>query len=97
MPLRYNDGREIEAEKIKRIKEELVNAFGGITASPPESAYQGIWKYAGVEYIDEIIKIEVVTPGDKVTKKFLKDFKDRLKEDLQQVDILITTHGIQIL
>src|SRR5262245_18167776 len=97
LPLKYNDGKEIEAEKIRRIKEELVDAFGGITVSPRESAYKGIWKYAGVEFIDEIIQIEVVTPGDKVTKQFLKDFKERLKKELQQVDILITTHGIQII
>jgi hypothetical protein len=27
----------------------------------------------------------------------LKDFKVRLKESLRQVDILITTHGIQVI
>ena len=53
--------------------------------------------FEGVEYIDDIIKVEIVTSGDKVTKKFLKDFKERLKESLRQVDILITTHGIQVI
>ena len=27
----------------------------------------------------------------------LKDFKERLKESLRQIDILITTHGIQVI
>ena len=97
LPLKYNDGKEIEAEKIKRIREELIDAFGGITVSSPSSPYQGTWKYGGVEYIDDIIKIEIIASGDKVTKKFLEDFKERLKESLQQVDILITTHGIQVI
>ena len=97
LPLKYNDGKEIEAEKIKQIKEELIGMFGAITVSSRSSPYQGTWKYGGVEYIDDIIKIEIVTSGDKVTKKFLKDFKERLKESLQQVDILITTHGIQVI
>jgi len=88
LPLKYNDGKEIEPEKIKQIKEELIGMFGAITVSSRSSPYQGTWKYGGVEYIDDIIKIEIVTSGDKVTKKFLKDFKERLKESLRQVDIL---------
>jgi len=97
LPLKYNDGRDIEPEKIKQIKEELIARFGAITASSRSSPYQGTWKYGGVEYIDDIIKVEIVTSDDKLTKQFLKDFKKRLKESLQQVDILITTHGIQVI
>jgi hypothetical protein len=28
LPLKYNDGTEIEAEKIKQIREELIAVFG---------------------------------------------------------------------
>ncbi|HEX7721256.1 MAG TPA: hypothetical protein VF397_03805 [Pyrinomonadaceae bacterium] len=95
--MKYNDGKEIEAAKIKQIREELIGIFGAITVSSRSSPYQGTWKYGGVEYIDDIIKVEIVAAGDKMTKKFLKDFKERLKEDLQQVDILITIQGIQVI
>ena len=97
LPLKYNDGKQIEPEKIKQIREELIGVFGAITVSSRSSPYQGTWKYGGVEYIDDIIKVEIVTSADKVTKKFLKDFKEHLKESLRQVDILITTHGIQVI
>ena len=97
LPLKYNDGKEIESEKIKQIREDLIGKFGAITVSSRSSPYQGTWKYGGVEYIDDIIKIEVVTSGDKITKKFLKDFKERIKKSLRQKDILITTHGIQVI
>lgn len=97
LPLKYNDGKEIEPEKIKQIREELIGEFGAITVSSRSSPYQGTWKYGGVEYIDDIIKIEVVTSSDKITKKFLKDFKERIRKSLRQKDILITTHGIQVI
>lgn len=97
LPLKYNDGKEIESEKIKRIREDLIRMFGAITVSSLSSPYQGTWKYGGVEYIDDIIKVEIVTSGDRATRKFLKDFKERLKESLRQVDILITTHGIHVI
>ena len=97
LPLKYNDGKNIEAETIRSIKEELVDAFGAVTVSSLSSPYQGTWKYGGVEFIDDIIKIEVVATNDRATNKFFKDFKEPLKESLQQIDILITTHGIQVI
>jgi hypothetical protein len=97
LPLKYNDGKDIEEEKLREVKAELVNAFGAITVSSLSSPYQGTWNYGGVEFIDDIIKIEVVATNDRATKKFFKGFKERLKESLQQIDILITTHGIQVI
>ena len=97
LPLKYNNGEVIESEKIVGVWDELAEAFGGMTVSPPSAPYQGRWKYGGVEYIDEIIKVEVVATNDRAAKKFLKEFKERLKESLQQIDILITTHGIQVI
>ena len=97
LPLKYNDGKDIEEEKLREIKTELVDAFGAITVSSLSSPYQGRWKYGGVEYIDDIIKIEIVATNDRATKRFFKDLKVRLKESLQQIDILITAHGIQVI
>ncbi len=97
LPLKYNNGKDIEEEKLREIKADLVEAFGAITVSSLSSPYQGRWKYGGVEYIDEIIKIEVVATNDRAAKKFLTEFKERLKESLRQIDILITTHGIQVI
>jgi hypothetical protein len=89
LPLSYSDGRPVEQEKIRRVHEELVAIFGSFAV--PD---RRVWKYDGVKYV-EIVKIEIITAGDKVPKKRLKDFKERVKESLQQIDILITTHGIQ--
>jgi hypothetical protein len=44
LPLKYNDGKEIEAEKIKRIREELISVFGALTVSSLSAPYQGSWK-----------------------------------------------------
>jgi len=97
LPLKYNDGEDIEEGKLREVKAELVDAFGAITVSSVFSPYQGRWKYGGVEYVDDIIKIEIVATNDRATKRFFKDFKERLKESLRQIDILITTHGIQVI
>ena len=90
LPLNYSDGEPIEQEKIKHVCEELIAAFGSF-AVPDRRA----WKYDGVRYV-EIMRFEIITTDDKVTKKRLKEFKVRLKESLGRVDILITTYGIQV-
>ena len=97
LPLRYNNGKPVEPTKISNICDELAETFGAITVSPLSAPNQGRWKYGGVEYIDDIIKIEVVTTRDRQTKKFFIEFKERLKTSLRQIDILITTHGIQVI
>jgi hypothetical protein len=95
LPLKYNDGREIEAEKIKQIREELIAVFGALTVSSQSAPYQGSWKYGGVDFIDDIIKIEIIAAGDRKTDKFFKEFKEHLKRLLKQIDILITAQNIR--
>ena len=94
LPLKYNDGREIEAEKIKQIREELIAVFGALTVSSQSAPYQGTWKYGGVDFIDDIVKIEIIAGNDRKTQRFFKPFKERLKRLLQQIDILITVQDI---
>ena len=90
LPLTYGDGKPIEQEKMWRVREDLVAIFGSFLVP-----YRRAWKYDRAKYT-EIVKIEIITTSDKVPKKRLRDFKERLKESLQQSDILIMTHGIQV-
>ena len=76
LPLKYNDGTEIEAEKIKQIREELIAVFGALTVSSQSAPYQGSWKYGGVDFIDDIIKIEIIAGADRKTKSSSKNSKN---------------------
>ena len=93
--MKYNDGKEIEPEKIKRIREELIAVFGALTVSSLSAPYQGSWKYGGVTFIDDIIKIEIITTDDRKVRTFFRSFKERLKRLLKQIDILITVQDIR--
>ena len=59
--------------------------------------YQGSWKYGGVTFLDDIIKIEIITTEDKKAERFFKDFKEQLKRFLKQIDILITAQDIRVI
>lgn len=81
LPLKYNDGTEIEPEKLKQIKEQLVAVFGAVTVSPLVAPFQGTWRYGGVEFIDEIIRFEIITErtfGPTCSSKSLRSNSNEL-------------------
>ena len=47
-----------------------------------------------MDFVEDIIKIEIIAVADRKTQKFFQDFKGRLKLLLQQVDVLITAQDI---
>lgn len=95
LPLKYNDGQEIEPEKLKQIRQQLIAVFGAITVSSLTAPFQGTWRYGGVEFVDDIIRFEIITEQDFRANAFFKSFKNQLKRTLRQFDILITVQEIE--
>src|SRR5438128_1700516 len=84
LPLNYNDGREIEAEKFDQTAEELCERFTGITEDTIRVA--GTWKYGGTRYRDTLFRIRVDTT-DRTASGYFKAQKEVWKERFQQLDI----------
>jgi hypothetical protein len=91
LPLRYNDGSPVEAEKCQRLQAELLDRFGGLTYFPQPN--QGYWKLGPVTYRDEIVIYRVLT-GSRGARRFLLRIKERLKEELDQEEILIVERNV---
>jgi hypothetical protein len=88
LPLNYSDGQSVEPERIRRVHLEVLSVFGSFTVP-----YQKSWEYHP-NSTTEIVKIEAIT-SSKITKKRLKNLKERLKESLRRSDILIMIRSIQ--
>jgi hypothetical protein len=94
LPLKHNDGSDIEAEKLDEIQHQLIAVFGALTMSSLSAPLQGKWRYGGVEFIDDIIRIDIIAKEDWDSIQFFKNFKRRLKRKLRQLDILITVQYV---
>ena len=94
LPLKYNDGTAIETEKLKEVQLQLIAVFGAMTLSSRSAPLQGKWRYGGVEYIDDIFRIEIIDREEWDSIQFFKNFKRRLKRNLRQLDILITVQYV---
>ena len=96
LPLRYNDGTEIEAEKLLLTKQELVQNFGALTVNP--QPVEGVWTYQGAEYQDLLFKYIVDVEQDTTqTQEFFQKFKDVLKVRFKQFDIWIVAYPIRVI
>lgn len=94
VPLYYNDGTPVEAEKFQELQEVLLNRFDGLTFFPQPN--KGFWKMAGVTYRDEIVVYRVITSTDGA-RAFLEDIKEELKAAFDQKEILIIERDVDAL
>jgi molybdopterin synthase catalytic subunit len=95
VPLNYNDGTPIEPRKLRRIQSRLLEHFDGLTFFPQPN--EGFWRMGGVTYRDEIVIYRVFSGHRRAARQFLSRFKDELKADLQQEEILIIERDVETL
>lgn len=95
VPLYYNDGSPVEAEKFQRLQEELLDRFEGLTFFPQPN--EGFWKMAGVTYRDEIVIYRVITVAEEDARQFLADLKEQMKSRFDQEEILIVERDVETL
>jgi len=95
LPLRYNDGRPIEEQKIDQTNLELIDRFSATTADMITAI--GSWKYQGTLYEDRLLRLIVDVQGSRTADDFFRNYKEILKARFEQIDIWISSHEIQIL
>jgi len=96
LPLKYNDGREIEPEKFLLTKNELGRKFGAVTVEPHPA--EGVWTQQGILYEDVLLKFIVDVEKDTpATRAFFRRFKTTLKSRFNQLDVWIVSFPIRII
>jgi hypothetical protein len=95
LPLRYNDGRPIEEEKIYQTREDLIARFDAVSFQP--GSVQGTWIQEGVRYEDEFRRVIVDVEDTPENHQFFLNLKPVLCERFQQIEIYIVSSPVDIL
>jgi hypothetical protein len=96
LPIRYNEGDEVEARKIYDSKEELMSHFGGLTADGIVRA--GSWRDAdGIRYDDETIRLTVDIDNTPAAIGTMTAYKANLLDRFRQKEIYIVSWAIDVL
>lgn len=93
-PLQFNDGREIPPEWLAEAVLEIVDHFGA--ASYETQKVEGHWRHGGILYRDNLVRILVDAPDSAKNRQWMRKFKARWKERLEQLELWMVSYCIEI-
>jgi len=94
LPRQFNDGRNVPAEWISLAVLEIGDHFGAV--SYETQVIEGRWQQAGVVYRDNLARIVVDAPDLKKSRAWMKEFKERWKRKLEQLEIWMVSYRIDV-
>ncbi len=96
LPLRDNEGRAFSRADFERVRTELTERFGGVTAFLQAPA-QGAWKdeEAGETTRDEVVLYEVM--AEELERAWWKDYRAQLEQRFRQEAILVRAQRVEML
>ena len=94
LPLQFNDGREIPSEWLAEAVLEIVDYFGA--ASYETQKVEGHWRHGGILYRDNLVRIVVDVPDSAKNRQWMREFKGRWKERLEQLELWMVSYRIEV-
>ncbi len=94
LPLQFNDGREIPPEWLAEAVLEIVENFGA--ASYETQKVEGHWRHQGILYRDNLVKIVIDAPDEEENREWMRDYKARWKQKLEQLELWLISYTIDI-
>ena len=73
---------------------EIVDRFGA--ASYETQRVEGHWQRGGVLYRDDLVRIYVDVPDSAANRRWMKDFKQRWKARLEQLELWMVSYRIDL-
>jgi hypothetical protein len=94
LPLQFNDGREIPGEWLAEAVLEVVEHFGA--ASYETQKLEGHWRYGDVLYRDNLVKLVVDASDLPANRQWMREFKERWKSRLEQIELWMVSYPIEV-
>jgi hypothetical protein len=94
LPQRYNDGREIPRKLLGQALGEIVDSFGAASFEP--SPIEGLWRFDDTIYSDSLSKIVIDVGDSEENREWMREFKARWKEKLEQVELWLVSYEIEV-
>ena len=95
LPLRHNDGRQVQADLFDQTRRELVAQFGAVSFFP--QSLLGIWTYEGDRFEDELVRLVIDVEDAPENREFFTRFKSVLLERFEQIEIYLASYPIDVL
>lgn len=94
LPVYAKDGRPFASAQFDRVRKEITDRFGGLTAYSRAPA-EGLWRKEGATGHDDILVLEVMTANFDMT--WWKGYRVELERRFQQDKIIIRTQTVRVI
>ena len=94
LPLQFNDGREVPPDWLAEAVLEIVKKFDA--ASYETQKVEGHWRHQGILYRDNLVKIVIDAADKEANREWMRDYKTRWKEKLEQLDLWLVSYTIDV-
>ena len=95
LPTSFKDGSTIPRKLTGQTLRELRKRFGSFSAETQPR--EGQWEHAGKVRRDLNARVFVDVPDTAENRQFFVEYKERLKERFQQIDIWMTTYLAEVI
>jgi hypothetical protein len=93
LPLYDNDGEPLPRARFAQVRQELTDRFGGVTAYLRSPA-RGVWRdHEGDVAHDDVVIHEVMV--ESLDRAWWAQYRERLRADFGQEELVIRTHPIE--
>jgi hypothetical protein len=93
LPVSDNDGARIAKDEFDRVRRELTERFGGVTAFMRSPAI-GVWAdETGVVYRDELVSFEVMS--ETLDRHWWRSYREELGKRFRQEEIVVRATSIE--
>lgn len=94
LPLYDNEGTPFPSHEYAKVRDELAEMFGGITAYVRSPA-EGLWRAPGNTVRDEIVIYEIMT--DKLDSVWWQAYREGLSASFRQEMLIVRVSEIRLL
>ena len=94
LPLQFNNGSDVPAELLAEAVLEIVDHFGA--ASYETQKVEGHWRHGGVLIRDNLVKLVVDAPDVVTNRRWMKEYKERWRSRLDQVELWMVSYAVEV-
>ena len=94
LPAEYNDGSDVSQDLLERAVKEVVDRFGAASEEP--EAVEGHWEHRGRVQQDSLSKLVVDVDDTTENREWMREFKSRWKDELDQLEIWLISFEIEV-
>ena len=94
LPLQFNDGRDVPGHLLAEAVLEIVDQFGAVSYETQK--VEGHWRHGNIIVRDNLAKLVVDVPDLVSNRRWMREFKERWRSRLEQVELWMVSHAVEI-